>query len=441
MLKKQPQASALNRNQRKRRNRALKKQVQKLEELGIGGISGNGGYYTDKVLPFMRDLVPAGTFAAGGGKMGGAVGALTGVPGAAQVGGAVGKWIGSNISKLVGFGKYQVESNSILREGNIVPEGTEVPAFGSMNNGTRLQHREYIRDVVVPSSPTVFTNSSTNINPANGTLFPWLATVAAMYQQYQFHGIVFEFKTLSSDITAGGALGSVILATNYDVLDAPFPTKAEMENSQYAVSAKPSCSQVHAVECDPRQQASKLLYIRDSTISSGAVSDARFYDMGNFQIATAGLPASAGTVLGELWVTYDITLYKPQIAQPFSTLVEKATCSTGVSKTAIFGTAPTYAGGSLFTAVTNTITFTNAGQFLVVVYAQGTGLASPANSGTATINQQALAAGTDVTQQPIVYAVKCISPGMTLVCNLSASTTVTSASVYVTPANYNFLIA
>jgi hypothetical protein len=123
-------------------------------------------------------------------------------------------------------------------------------------------------------------------------------------------GCIFEFKTLSSDITSGGALGSVVLATDYDSADASYASKVVMENSEYAVSAKPSVCQIHAVECDPAVTFSSIKFIRDAPVPSG--KDVRLYDMGNFQIAMEGLPTSSGT-LGELWVSYEVALYKPNL--------------------------------------------------------------------------------------------------------------------------------
>jgi hypothetical protein len=336
-------------------------------------LTGRGKY---TLRNFAGDVLTGAGTAAGG-----ALGAYVG-PYGVGVGGAVGGSIGRELGHIMGFGKYTVRKNSILKTGDVVPEGYEVPSFGN-GKGTRVQHREYIRDVTVPSNPALFSNTVQPINPGNAALFPFLSQVASQYQQYEFMGAVFQFKTLASDITAGGALGSVIMATDYDALATPFPNKVVMENSQYAVSSKPSCSQVHVLECDPSMQTTRLKYVRNLT-SSGTVSqDNRFYDMGLFEIATQGLPGSAGTVIGELWVTYDIMLYKPEITPPLGGLVQHIVGTGNVSKTNFFGDTPALTGAAYVAAVGNTLTFNTTGTYIVTHVMNGTTWDIPTVTGSA----------------------------------------------------------
>jgi len=85
-----------------------------------------------------------------------------------------------------------------------------------------------------------------------------------------------------------------------------------LENSEFAVSTKPSQSLIHAIECDPKVSGFDILYVRDPSYdTTGECSDRRFYDYGKFQVGTQGLPGSTGNTLGELWVSYDIELIKP----------------------------------------------------------------------------------------------------------------------------------
>ena len=53
------------------------------------------------------------------------------------------------------------------------------------------------------------------------------------------------------------------------------------------------------------------LYVRP-TLNVPSGSDRRLYDFGNFQIATIGLQGTSVNV-GELWVTYEIELFKPKV--------------------------------------------------------------------------------------------------------------------------------
>lgn len=256
----------------------------------------------------IKRMVPEGAFSRVGTAMGGALGG----PGGAATGAAA----GNLFSKLVGFGDYNVVANSLSATSHKLNMGQPVAAFGNISNGTVVQHREYIQDVVGTGS-TAFNITAYSINPGLVNTFPWLAFLASNYEQYEIRGMVFEYKSLCSDQTAGtaSALGSVILATDYDSIDAAYSSKAEMEQSQYCTSGKPSSDIVHPIECAPNRTSIPINYIRSTT--QPLATDIRLYDLGKFQLATAGIPAAtapAGSLLGELWVTYEIVLYKPQVS-------------------------------------------------------------------------------------------------------------------------------
>ena len=67
-------------------------------------------------------------------------------------------------------------------------------------------------------SADVFKIDSYLINAANPKTFPWLSQIAANYEQYDIEGMVFSADALNSTKTA---LGTVMMATQYDVLDEP----------------------------------------------------------------------------------------------------------------------------------------------------------------------------------------------------------------------------
>lgn len=252
----------------------------------------------DKVLA----RIPKGTFAAGGAALGGKVGGAMGAN--------MGRRLGGGLAAVTGYGDYNVGSNSLSRMSTSVDM---VPQFVKNDHSVRVCHREFVRDITVPLNPTGFVNTEQLINPANGNLFPWCSRLAKQYSQYKIHGMVFVYKTMTSDYAAAGPLGTVVVATNYNAIDRAFTNKIEMENSEFAVSCKPSMSLVHAIECAPSVSGETVLYVRDPSYETTDTSDKRFYDYGKFQIATAGLPGTStpGTTLGELWVSYDIEFMKP----------------------------------------------------------------------------------------------------------------------------------
>jgi len=320
-------------------------------------ITGQGDYRTSiadikQRLDRVLRLAPKGSF----GRAGTAAGMAFGGPAGAAVGGAIGR----GISAITGYGDYEVKENSLSTLSTSVDT---VPQFVRNDHAVRVIHREYVKDLQVPTTPANFTNNTFVINPSNAELFPWLSSMSKQYQQYNIRGMIVEFKSMSSDYAASGPLGTVAIATNYNVSDLPFATKIALENSEFAVSCKPSMSLMHAIECDPEFSGRKYYYVRDAATEGTGVSDPRLYDMGLLQIATNGLPGNAGTTLGEIWVSYDIEFTKP-ILPSLITTNRRPIIGDGTD-----GEATTISGNVLTSQVDGTTSFEN-GAIARIMYTQ-----------------------------------------------------------------------
>lgn len=228
-----------------------------------------------------------------------------------QIGGFIGHGIQKLIGSLVGFGDYEVKGNTLMDGGLSPPQ-----IVNSVDNGgVIIRHREYLADI---SATIDFTLQSYAINPGLDSSFPWLSDVAAAFEEYRFRGLVYEFKSMSSDAVlssaTSSALGTVIMATSYNSANPVFPNKISMENYEFANSAKPSESFCHPIECKKSLTVAQgELFIRTGAPVTG--TDIRLYDIGLFQIATQGMQAASG-VAGELWCTYEVELYKPKFVTP-----------------------------------------------------------------------------------------------------------------------------
>lgn len=328
-----------------------------LSGMGPIVITGRGGYFTDKLRQgasaayrSLQRLTPSGTFERLGQAAGGAMFGKTGA--------SIGRYLGQGVSNIAGFGDYTISSNTLL------DEGQQIPSFGDMNHAIIISHREYIQDISIPATPANFTLQSFPINPGLSQSFPWLSAIAPSFDQYEIMGMIFEFKSTSSDFgtTTSLAMGTVIMATDYDSADNNYASKIEMENAQYSTSCKPSVSCIHAIECDPRFNFSPVKYVRSGGVPSG--KDIRLYDQGNFQIATVGLPTGSSGVIGELWVSYQIKFFKPQLT--LGSAVQSASAAvTGTSSwdtSNYWGISPTLdPNNSLNLSISgNTATLNNA---------------------------------------------------------------------------------
>jgi len=224
----------------------------------------------------------------------GAMGMVPGGSAAYDIGSALGTWLGR--------GAYSVKKNSLMTS-------DQVPFMHSSGDGFRIAHREFLADV---NSTTTFTNTSYTINPGLSDTFPWLSAIAQNFEEYRIEGLVFEFKSTSADAlnSTNTALGTLILAAEYNVIQPAYINKQQAENAMWAMSTKPSCSLLMPVECSPQLNPLGNLYIRTGNVPTGA--DARMYDLCNVQVMTVGSQATA--VIGELWISYDIVLLKPQLS-------------------------------------------------------------------------------------------------------------------------------
>lgn len=224
------------------------------------------------------------------------------------------------LSKIMGFGAYKVNQNSLLTN-------NQIPSFSTKGDTTIISNREYIADVF---SSVDFLNLSYLVNPGNSVLFPWLSKIAEHYEEYHFHGLIFEFKSTSgtSIASTNTAMGTVIMAADYDALDSQFTTKRQMENTQFCTTDAPYNSFLHPIECAPGSNLFNKTLVSSATSISGVSGDPRLYFPCTFQMATSGMQAASN--VGELWVSYQVELSKPVLETNLTSI------DTKVGKFAIF---------------------------------------------------------------------------------------------------------
>jgi hypothetical protein len=281
----------------------------------------------------------------------GTIGTTVGGYFAGPVGGYIGKRAGDWLGKITGMGDYKVSRNSLVDNG--VPQFKQGPR--NEPGAIELCHTEFLQDI---SSSVAFTNTAFPINPGLNTSFPFLSQIAVNFEEYEFLGLVYSFKSTSATAVASTntSLGVVILSTNYDTADENFSTKQQMEAYQFTVSTVPSASVMHPVECDPRQTVLSQRYVRATAVPSGF--DQRFYDLGNFQIATVGSQAAA--VVGELWVSYHVRFYKPRLQVPLGQNLVTShfyAASTTAAAATPLGTSTIFTNNTLGVTAPTTSTF------------------------------------------------------------------------------------
>jgi hypothetical protein len=233
-------------------------------------------------------------------------------------GSQMGSFVGAKLSKLLGSGDYDVSestnTNSLFPKSNM-RETTALASFGnSGKDGVRVKHREYVQDIFAGTNNT-FSLTTFSLNPGLSTTFPFLAAIANNFEEYQMHGLVFEFVTNTSPYSTVSNMGSIIMAAQYDAFNTAYTTKLQMENSDFAVSSIPHRNIMYGFECADHVQP--YYYVR----SGPSLQPINLTDIGLFYVGIQNTTAfTPGSTLGELWITYDVELKRPKLPQtPTST--------------------------------------------------------------------------------------------------------------------------
>jgi len=232
---------------------------------------------------------------------------------------------GSALKGLFGRGMYsgrgEYNANEVMVGGS--SNSAEITSAGDETGGIMICNREYVGDIFGPTTSGTFNVTPFPLNPGLEQTFPWLSQLAANYEEYEFHQLVFEFKSSLQDVNSNnGQVGTILTATNYNASQPLFTDKPSMAAYYGSVSGKTTDDQTHGVECDPAKlSGSAGQYVRTNPVLTG--EDLKSYDHGIFQLATHNIPGTAtGTpvvytgllngTLGELYVYYKVHLRKPK---------------------------------------------------------------------------------------------------------------------------------
>lgn len=271
--------------------------------------------------------------------LGGAAGGFLGGPAGAALGSTLGSTAGSLISRLTGFGNYKVKRNTLIDD--------SIPQFQSrMGDGCiRIRHKEFISDVVSSATPGLFNPVTYGVSSSNANTFPFLSSIAVNFEEFAFEGLVFEYITSSGSLSTTGQLGTVVGAMQYNSLALPYTNKQQMEASTYGESTVASQSCLFPIECDAAQTPSNGIFYNIRAGMSSVNNDPRWSQLGNFTLATVGMPAASENV-GELYVAYDVVLMKPILVQNSGSLADHWYNDTAIDTTNYFGTSPTLSAQS-----------------------------------------------------------------------------------------------
>lgn len=242
-----------------------------------------------------------------GGRAGKAIGSL--VPGGRAAGRTLGRGAGTLASRLIGSGDYKV-NDGVAMNSLFTGSRANSASFGSTGDTFRVRHDEFIMDITTTATQGQFYNNSFAINPGNEALAPLLANLALNFEKYRMRGLVFMFRSSTSPYFQYGAMGTYVMTMAYNASAPLYTSKTQAENSDFAISARLDESAAYGVECARDHMSPDFLYVQ----SPGITTPVNLTDMGTFQLCIApGAQIPANSVLGELWVSYDIEFASPRL--------------------------------------------------------------------------------------------------------------------------------
>lgn len=229
---------------------------------------------------------------------------------------------------------------------------TRKPAIRSKPNGDCLiRHREYIQEITAGagSPATSFKVESLPINPGMLATFPWLSRIATRFEKYQFKHLKFLFETEAP--TALG--GSLMLGVDYDASDLAPSTKVQVMAYENSVRSPPWQECTHSSrQLDLSNQ--KGYYVRDSALPAN--QDIKLYDTGNLFVCSQNV-ATANSLLGELYVEYEVLLMTPQIGSDVQ--LASSLSGTAGSAVSIVTTGQIISGNMIISQVANLVSLQN----------------------------------------------------------------------------------
>lgn len=278
---------------------------------------------------------------------------------------------GVDPSIAAAYGRRSTRGGGAYTDGPMMSTllASPVPAMHSSEESVKVHKVEYLGDLITSVNAGEFKNTSFPLNP--GICLYWGKHLAALFQQWRLEGAIVYFKSRSSSYTATTGLGTVMMCCDYNTHNSAFTNKQQMQETTGSVACCIDQNASLGIECDTKMTMSPIKFIRMGDLPSGV--DLHLYDWGNLQIATAGCAANVN--IGELYISYDITFFKPK-AQ-FGTELDSAHYTTvgnvdasplGTAVTKVFDTM-----GLTIDPVARSITFSSgtSGKFLIMIHSHG----------------------------------------------------------------------
>jgi len=182
------------------------------------------------------------------------------------------------------------------------------PQISNIADGClRIKHKEYVTEL--NSSATAFAVvQSFAVNPANANLFPWLSALASRFESYRFKSLRLIYQSESSTLSTGYM--GIAFDSN---TDDPPPTN-KPQACAYKSVKRDNLWKAFTLVVSSEELNKRKSYYNDTQGTAIGTAKQDLYYTGNL-FAFSGT-AAGNTVVGELWVEYDVEFMTPEIQLP-----------------------------------------------------------------------------------------------------------------------------
>lgn len=273
---------------------------------------------------------------------------------------------GRNVTHVGGMNGAIMAPVAVSRQLN----GRKPKFSGTAKGGITVTHREYLTQVNNTTGNFVtnggITGNLYQVNPLNGTLFSWLPSIAANFDQYTFTRIAIQYVPMCGTTE----VGRVGLYWDKDSTDPEPLDRVELANYAVLKETPPWGETVLNIPTDRIKR-----FCDDSS-----TQDHKLIDLGQVGFAVYG--GNSTNACGDLFITYTVVLHSPQ---PTANLIE--TMQTSSADILFNRVGPNYA--IISKSATNIdLVFRATGIFLVNIAYQSTGVTTISSTGGASFLEQ-----------------------------------------------------
>jgi len=178
--------------------------------------------------------------------------------------------------------------------------GVNQPMINNTGRMCVIRHREFVGEIL--GNSTFKVQHALVLNPGMMLSFPWLSKMASNWEQYSFKNLIYNYIPRCSTLTSG----SIMLVPDYDSLDQSPASKS----SALSYSDSIEDSSWKSLSCRLRKESLQPIGPKKYIRSGNVAGDLKTYDGGKMLVCVQGQADTS--VIGDLWVSYDIHLFVPQ---------------------------------------------------------------------------------------------------------------------------------